>query len=36
MNKQMRYSPEVQEHAVRLVHENQGDYMVPSGQRWYR
>ena len=26
MNKQVRYSPEVRERAVRLVYENQGDY----------
>ena len=30
MNKQMRYSPEVRERAVRLVYENQGDY----GSQW--
>jgi transposase len=30
MNKQMRYSREVRERAVRLVYENQGDY----GSQW--
>ncbi len=30
MNKQLRYSPEVRERAVRLVYENQGDY----GSQW--
>ena len=30
MNKQMRYSPEVRERAVRLVYENQGNY----GYQW--
>ena len=27
MNKQVRYSPEVRERAVRLVYENQGEYV---------
>ena len=30
MNKQMRYSPEVRERAVRLVYENKGDH----GSQW--
>jgi transposase len=30
MNKQVRYSPEVRERAVRLVYDNQGDY----GSQW--